>query len=35
LAEQRRPRGLSQKELLGIAEALDCELAVELRPRTG
>jgi transcriptional regulator with XRE-family HTH domain len=60
VAEQRRARGLSQKELaeltgttqsaiarlesggrppridtlLGIAEALDCELAVDLRPRT-
>jgi transcriptional regulator with XRE-family HTH domain len=61
VTEQRRARGLSQKELaeltgttqsaiarlesggrppridtlLGIAEALDCELAVDLRPRTG
>jgi transcriptional regulator with XRE-family HTH domain len=60
VTEQRRARGLSQKELaeltgttqsaiarlesggrppridtlLGIAEALDCELAVDLRPRT-
>ena len=60
VAEQRRARGLSQRELaqltdttqsaiarlergsrppridtlLGIAEALDCELLVELRPRT-
>jgi len=60
VAEQRRARGLSQRELaqltdttqsaiarlergsrppridtlLGIAEALDCELIVELRPRT-
>jgi transcriptional regulator with XRE-family HTH domain len=60
VAEQRRERGLSQRELadlcgttqsaiarvergarpprldtlLGIANALDCELAVELRPRT-
>jgi transcriptional regulator with XRE-family HTH domain len=60
VAEQRRARGLSQKELaeltgttqsaiarlesggrppridtlLGIAEALDCELTVDLRPRS-
>jgi transcriptional regulator with XRE-family HTH domain len=60
VADQRRARGLSQKELaeltgttqsaiarlesggrppridtlLGIAEALDCELTVDLRPRT-
>lgn len=61
VAEQRRARGLSQKELaeltgttqsaiarlesgrrppridtlLGIAEALDCQLTVDLRPRSG
>jgi transcriptional regulator with XRE-family HTH domain len=60
VAEQRRARGLSQKELaeltgttqsaiarlesggrppridtlLGIAEALDCDLTVDLRPRS-
>jgi transcriptional regulator with XRE-family HTH domain len=61
VAQQRRERGLSQKELaeltgttqsaiarvesgrrppridtlLGVAEALDCELVVDLQPRSG